>query len=233
MKNYIKKIFAVFFSIAILITSICLCNAQVYGNTYMLNKGRYTVGIDIPAGTYSVKSGSNGSNLSIMSISNSNHLEKFLQVSMDKVQVLTLEENRVFSCTDYTVFTPVETEPETAEEMISIDFTNLSDLTDSELIALETALQGQKVARGMSKKANVPDGEYIVGQHIPAGNYKIERNTKRGTTQIIIYYPNGKHHSYIISGIGEIGNIMMSEGDTIKINGGQVTFTPFTGIVFE
>ena len=122
----------------------------------------------------------------------------------------------------------------TASKSVSAGF-DFSNCTDEELLLLETALQSEKIARGMVKKASVAPGKYVVGNDIPAGNYRIE--TEKGNID----------HLYITKSVGAslgsysvgtmrspIGKLELHDGDVIEFYTCTLTFIVYTGgIVFE
>lgn len=117
---------------------------------------------------------------------------------------------------------------------ISFDFSKYSD---EELISLETALQAEKISRGMAKQATITSGKYTVGVDIPAGTYKVE-TAKGGADHLYVRNSKGKTiGSYAIGTASDrspIGKLELTDGDTIEFDSCTLIFTVYSGgITFE
>ena len=107
---------------------------------------------------------------------------------------------------------------------------DFSGYTDEELIELETALQKEKIDRGIAKSANVPAGTYIVGKDIPAGDYSVSINPTGvvAMAMITVTPEKGYSDSYIIqNGTDIIGKMTIHDGDTLE------TITPIILTVYS
>ena len=100
-------------------------------------------------------------------------------------------------------------------------------LSTEELIALRVSIVDELMARGEMKSANVPAGEYIVGEDIPAGSYSITTN------QILVTIVIGDYDGmYVVSPDSPVGKITLKAGDKIQFTGG-VVLTKYAGLSFE
>ena len=100
-------------------------------------------------------------------------------------------------------------------------------LSTEELIALRVSIVDELIARGEMKSANVPAGEYIVGEDIPAGSYSITTN------QILVTIVIGDYDGmYVVSPDSPVGKITLKAGDKIQFTGG-VVLTKYAGLSFE
>lgn len=117
---------------------------------------------------------------------------------------------------------------------ITID---LSEYSDDELIELETAIQAEKIERGMGKTAKVFAGVYTIGVDIPAGTYAVGvlqgyrdtftiRNEKGNVTE---YYKIGTKDDYN----KYLGKIELIDGYTIEFDSILELTVYSGGIVFE
>ena len=94
----------------------------------------------------------------------------------------------------------------------SFDF---SPYSDSELLELETALQKEKLDRGLAKSANVPSGTYTIGTDIPAGDYSIQ--LPKGQVMGMITINDGLGDAYVLSSDNPtVGKITLKEGDSFQ-----------------
>ena len=118
---------------------------------------------------------------------------------------------------------------------ISFADIDLSQYSDDELIELETAIQAEKISRGMAQEATVPKGTYTIGTDIPAGDYSV---TGLGTSaNFQVYSKTGliEVNSVIWPNDGEnaIGKVTLQDGQRLELTGtvklvvytGGITFT--------
>ena len=111
----------------------------------------------------------------------------------------------------------------------SFDFSSYSD---EELIELETALQKEKLDRGMAKSANIPSGTYTIGEDIPAGVYSVEM--AKGQSMGMISTNGGMGDMYVLTSDNPtIGKITLKEGDTFETYTAIVLTLYSGGIVFN
>lgn len=100
-------------------------------------------------------------------------------------------------------------------------------LSTDELLALRVSIVDELMARGEMKSANVPAGEYVVGEDIPAGSYSIT------TDQILVTIVIGDYDGmYVVSPDSPVGKLTLKAGDKIQFTGG-VMLTKFAGLSFE
>lgn len=114
---------------------------------------------------------------------------------------------------------------------------DFSPYSNDELIILETALQAEKISRGMAKTATVYSGKYTIGVDLPAGTYRVE-TSKGAADHLEIYNASGKRiASYAIgtaSNRSPIGKLELHDGETIEFDSCTLVFTVYSGgIVFE
>lgn len=118
---------------------------------------------------------------------------------------------------------------------ITID---LSEYSDDELIELETAIQAEKLERGMAKSATIYAGKYTVGVDIPAGVYSVNTLNGAAADHIYVYDSNGRTvASYAIGTSSKrppVGKMELLDGYTVEWEECVVEFVIYTGgITFE
>lgn len=116
----------------------------------------------------------------------------------------------------------------------SFDF---STYTNDELIELETALQAEKINRGLAKAATVYSGIYTVGVDIPAGTYRVE-TLKGAADHLKVYDKTGRRiGNYAVgtaSNRSPIGKLVLEDGYTIEFSDCTLKFIVYSGgISFE
>lgn len=100
-------------------------------------------------------------------------------------------------------------------------------LSTDELLALRVSIVDELMSRGEMKSANVPAGEYVVGEDIPAGSYSIT------TDQILVTLVIGDYDGmYVVSPDSPVGKLTLKDGDKIQITG-KVVLTKYAGLSFE
>ena len=113
------------------------------------------------------------------------------------------------------------------------DLPDISSLTDQELLDLckmiGVKLFGEKLADGII----VPPGEYIVGEDIPAGNYKITISGGMGFYDVY----NKKGGYIVMSGVAgepynvlEIGKLTLEDGNILELTNSTFTFYPYLNL---
>lgn len=117
----------------------------------------------------------------------------------------------------------------------------LSEYSDNYLKVLIAILQIELQNRNFSTgSVTVPVGTYIVGKDIPAGEYTVTYN---GRVQSVIYiYPNESSVGGMFSewhilnsslmNSNTIGRLSLTDGQAVKIEYGEVVFTPYQGLGF-
>ncbi len=94
----------------------------------------------------------------------------------------------------------------------SFDF---SPYSDEELIKLETALQKEKIDRGIAKSADIPSGTYTIGEDIPAGVYSIEMPKGQSMGMVTV---NEYEAMYVLSKDSPtVGKITLKDGDVMNV----------------
>ena len=109
---------------------------------------------------------------------------------------------------------------------------DLKAMTDDELLKLHDDLIAELFAR--EKSASVSIGEYVIGEHLPAGEYKISISASKGLAMATVStYKDGDDfpdQMYMLYGdSNEIGRIVLKDGMRLEISGGGVTITPLLG----
>ena len=100
-------------------------------------------------------------------------------------------------------------------------------LSTDELIKLRASIVDELMARGEMKSANVPAGEYTVGEDIPAGSYSIT------TDQILVTVIINEYEGmYVVSPDSPVGKIILKDGDKFQISG-NIVLEKYAGLSFE
>ena len=114
---------------------------------------------------------------------------------------------------------------------------DISGLSYEELLALNAAVQQAIFANAASVDGvKVPIGEYIIGEDIPAGTYRLEFPGPEDTSfgYIYIYGPDeSETDSYLTGkgyGVEAIGKIVLEEGMKISIGIVAAVFRTYTGL---
>ena len=118
--------------------------------------------------------------------------------------------------------------------VISYAQVDLANMTDMDLMQLQADLVDELFKRG--KEATIPVGKYIVGQHIPAGDYVIMAGVSSGTWVEVNDEPGGYGDHYQLHDLkaGEsVGLVVLRDGDTLDIKFGEANFTALSGIMFN
>lgn len=104
---------------------------------------------------------------------------------------------------------------------------DIKALSTEELLALRVSIVDELMARGEMKSANVPAGEYVVGEDIPAGSYSIT------TDQLLVTIVVGDYDGmYVVSPDSPVGKLTLKAGDKIQITG-KIVLTKYAGLSFE
>lgn len=104
---------------------------------------------------------------------------------------------------------------------------DVKSLSTEELLALRVSIVDELMARGEMKSANVPAGEYVVGDDIPAGSYSIT------TDQLLVTIVIGDYDGmYVVSPDSPVGKLTLKAGDKIQITG-KIVLTKYAGLSFE
>ena len=111
---------------------------------------------------------------------------------------------------------------------------DLASMTDVDLMQLQVDLVDELFKRG--KEATIPVGKYIVGQHIPAGDYFIAAGGSSGTWVEVNDEPGvyGDHYQLHVLQAGEsVGRLVLIDGDTLDVKFGEAKFTALSGFMFN
>jgi len=104
---------------------------------------------------------------------------------------------------------------------------DVKSLSTEELLALRVSIVDEQMARGEMKSANVPAGEYVVGDDIPAGSYSIR------TDQLLVTIVIGDYDGmYVVSTDSPVGKLTLKAGDKIQMTG-KIVLTKYAGLSFE
>ena len=109
--------------------------------------------------------------------------------------------------------------------VISYAQVDLASMTDMDLMQLQADLADELFKRG--KEATIPVGKYIVGQHIPAGDYVIMAGVSSGTWVEVNDEPGGYGDHYQLHDLkaGEsVGRLVLIDGDTVVVKNGEAKF---------
>ncbi len=124
----------------------------------------------------------------------------------------------------------------TAEELPEIDYASLSIET---LIALRTEIEGAILEQAGDKEIDVPVGTYIVGEHIPVGDYtvSVDGNAIMTIVQVDPAEPDAfglpDSMDVLSNDTPTIGRLALAEGETLTISGGAVVMKKFVGLDFD
>ncbi len=105
---------------------------------------------------------------------------------------------------------------------------DLSSMSTGDLIELKNQIMAELFGRGELKEVSVPSGEYIVGEHIPAGEYSVAIADDGIIAAVIV---NEYEDVYSLSKDGGIGRLVLKDGDVVSVTG-NVLFTKFAGLAF-
>ncbi len=104
---------------------------------------------------------------------------------------------------------------------------DVKSLSTDELLSLRLAIVQELIDRGEMKSANVPAGEYTIGEDIPAGSYSIT------TEEILVSVVIGEYDGmYVVSRDSPVGKITLVDGDKIQFTG-KVVLTKYAGLSFD
>ena len=106
--------------------------------------------------------------------------------------------------------------------VISYAQVDLASMTDMDLMQLQADLVDELFKRG--KEATIPIGKYIVGQHIPAGDYVIIAGESSGTWVEVNDELGGygDHYQLHVLQAGEsVGRLVLIDGDTVVVKNGE------------
>ncbi len=114
---------------------------------------------------------------------------------------------------------------------------DIKSLSDDDLLSLNNAIISELFARG--KSALIPIGEYIVGNHIPAGEYSVEliKNEILSMAMIMIYSNESDSSLENIITLSEdvpvVGRLVLKDGKRVVISAGNITMRALNGVTIK
>ena len=111
---------------------------------------------------------------------------------------------------------------------------DLASMTEMDLMQLQADLADELLKRG--KEATIPVGQYVVGQHIPAGDYFIAAGSSSGIWVEVNDEPGsyGDHYQLHSLKAGEsVGLLVLRDGDALDVKFGEAKFIALSGFVFR
>lgn len=116
------------------------------------------------------------------------------------------------------------------------DLPDVAGMTDADLHELNRAVQLEILSRAAATGFLVPPGEdYIVGQDIPAGTYRLEyAGDEYGYAIVAIDRYDGSISDVYSMGLSYptyVGKVILKKGHGVRIVGQHVRFVAYTGIV--
>jgi len=109
---------------------------------------------------------------------------------------------------------------------------NLNEFTFDQLLILQDMITAEIISRPEWKEVEVPAGEWIVGEDIPAGTYSI--SCKQDFAAVDIYKSKGSSRSdksYMLTKYKYVGKTELMTGNVVHLSG-PVTFAPEKGLDF-
>ena len=116
------------------------------------------------------------------------------------------------------------------------DLPDISGLSQEELIELNHQIQLRLFSEKLIDGVEVPEGEYLVGEDIPAGIYHMEVVFPNAGGMLTVYQSNDKKRTLEETFLGEfwgvdkIGKMELNENNLVKIHGNTLRFFPYTGL---
>jgi len=116
------------------------------------------------------------------------------------------------------------------------DLPDISELKPEELLELNRRIQIQLFGEKLAEGIDVPASDYIVGEDIPAGTYRMTVKFPSSGGTLVVYETSEKRKKTFNSSLGEfwgvveIGKVELEEGNLVHIHGNTLTFFPYTGL---
>ena len=111
---------------------------------------------------------------------------------------------------------------------------DLSGLSSEDLLATIRQAQSLLFDQGLNEGVKVTQGNYIVGEDIPAGTYRIEIVDGTGYYEV---YADSNQKKMLYAGITgesyditEIGKLVLENGNFLKLVNSSFIFYPYTGV---
>ena len=116
------------------------------------------------------------------------------------------------------------------------DLPDISCLSVDELLELNHQIQLRLFSEKLIEGVDVPEGQYIVGEDIPSGTYRLEIVFQRSGGYLTIYDSKDNMKKIKGSFIGEywgvveIGKLELNEGNVVDISGNTLRFFMYSGL---
>ena len=116
------------------------------------------------------------------------------------------------------------------------DLPDISNLTTDELLELNHQIQSRLFSQKLVDGVDVPAGEYIVGEDIPSGNYRLVVMFPKSGGTFKVYPLSKDDYATVDSflgefwGVTEIGKVALEDGNIVTISGNTLRFLPYTGL---
>ena len=113
---------------------------------------------------------------------------------------------------------------------------DISSLSSDELIELCHQIQLRLFSENLVNGVEVPAGDYIVGEDIPSGTYRLEVVYPSAGGYLHVYKSAESNVSIKDTFLGEfwgvvtIGKIQLEDGNMISISTNALRFFPYTGL---
>lgn len=112
--------------------------------------------------------------------------------------------------------------------------TDLKTLSYNELLELHHQLDAEIMSRSEWKEVDIPTGEWVIGEDIPAGNYSVSTTHELGGI-ITVYQDSEKDDlesdMFVIQKTAPIGKLVLKDGMVLEILV-PVSFSPAIGLGF-
>ncbi len=112
---------------------------------------------------------------------------------------------------------------------------DLSTMSLEELVALKVRVEQAILAKNQSG-IEIPQGVYVVGEHIPAGEYTVSIQNAASICILDVYQDEKAYYNYeywqdtfTVSYYSKLGRIWLYDGNVIVLSGAAF-FEPFVGI---
>lgn len=112
---------------------------------------------------------------------------------------------------------------------------DIKGMTDEQLIQVYGDIVSEMFARG--KSATIPVGKYVVGAHIPAGEYTVATGASIMGSWLEVDNAEGAygpdHQLYILQSGQSVGRLILKEGNILEVTMGDAILTKLLGVLFE
>lgn len=113
---------------------------------------------------------------------------------------------------------------------------DIKSMSDEKLLKLNDAVIAELFSRG--KSATIPIGEYIVGKHIPAGEYRAEivENGILSLAMILTYGDDTdlslENFITLSEEVPVVGRLVLKAGKRVVISSGNIILSALNGATF-